>query len=418
MTQWFNADEDWGAGVPTVDGTTDNSPQIRAAQAAAEANGGGVIYLPAKQYEWRMSRQSPTESVGIHVLDKSNIGLLGDGPGLTRLKSLPDQNMHLVCFEGATVESKNCWVRDIELNGFRDDGSNDSGNVNSTHNLRVVGTVTGFGARDVASRFSPHYGIGVQLGTFKDMTLEKILIEDCGGDGIDFKNPNSANENIRIRDLTVRRFGRTPLNPLNPTVYAALDCRSEIDASGIRVSEFGDGIAGVAVRLRSGELGDASGLGGHKSMIRGLYVRGDGSTGSVAFNSEAKSGHLIDADVEGCDYVAKFAQFENMMTHVRAQECTNGVWYRGDLDHPTKPDRCKVSDLLFRSISGTCVAVDADEVMVEDFIFRSCGTGITTTAGSNKTQLFDGELSSVTTELVNNGTNTRVRSVLPLADMG
>jgi hypothetical protein len=51
----------------------------------------------------------------------------------------------------------------------------------------------------------------------KRIRLRWLEIEDCGGDGIDFKNKNDANEDIELSCITVRRHGlRTRTCPTKP----------------------------------------------------------------------------------------------------------------------------------------------------------------------------------------------------------
>lgn len=101
-----------------------------------------------------------------------------------------------------------------------------------------------------------YYGIGLQAGTFTDITLRDIEIAGCGADGIDIKNPNNNNTGIRMEDINISDIGRTQ------KFQAGIDVRSAVDLYDIIVSRAFDG-----VRFRVTDPRGNNGEGGHYSRL-------------------------------------------------------------------------------------------------------------------------------------------------------
>ena len=99
----------------------------------------------------------------------------------------------------------------------------------------------------------------MQTGTLDEVWIDGVLIEDCGSDGIDIKDWNSANRTVRITDCVVRRFGRKA-----DQAYAGIDVRGlAVSVSGCTVEEYGDlgptyGAAGIRTRFGESNAGSAS----------------------------------------------------------------------------------------------------------------------------------------------------------------
>lgn len=65
------------------------------------------------------------------------------------------------------------------------------------------------------------YGIGLQSGNFADLLLQDILVDGCGMDGFDLKNPLASNRNVLVSRCHVRNMGMA-----TPTVgKAGIDVR-------------------------------------------------------------------------------------------------------------------------------------------------------------------------------------------------
>src|SRR6267154_2078445 len=70
----------------TGNGVTDDTVAIRAALSAAEASGGGIIYLPTGTYAVDPQASDPVAWGSIFTITASNIVFIGDGAGNTHLK--------------------------------------------------------------------------------------------------------------------------------------------------------------------------------------------------------------------------------------------------------------------------------------------------------------------------------------------
>jgi hypothetical protein len=163
-----------------------------------------------------------------------------------------------------------------------------------------------------------HYGLGLQAGLIRDLTVDDFIAEDCGGDGIDIKNKLHTNSGNVLRLVRVRRFG------LNLTDQAGIDVRGPTLLSDIIVEEFGDVQSGV--RFRHGELTDANGLGGHGSIMRGFRIVGSSKTGTLGVSCVARDVSVSDGYVE---HVLRPVQAQAEMfsaVNIRAHDCVEGAY--------------------------------------------------------------------------------------------
>ena len=241
---------------------TASTSEIQDAAATANAAGGGVVQLGVGTY----TLTTVGSNVALALSGYSNIHLRGMGVVRTILTQANGADSHLVNIDGGS----NLAISHMTLDGNR---ANQTAGV---HGIRTdTGGVLGLDLRHLEVRDCFGYGIGLQGGTKKRVTVENVWIYDVGSDGLDIKNTDDDNESISIHRLLVERWG---LNGAL-TEQAALDCRGPCEVSHFWAA---DGPAdGRYFRFREGPLLDSSGYGAHRSHLTHFHLVGNGGATSV-----------------------------------------------------------------------------------------------------------------------------------------
>lgn len=265
----------WTGGGPFVPASMFAS--IQEAIDTVSAAGGGTVLLAVGVH----TVTNGGGSIGISM--KSNVTLMGVGYG-TVLKLAAAADAHVInCASGVS----NIAIRNLRIDGTR------SSQTLPVHGIRVAG-VDGLTVEDVWIHDAAHYGIGVQDGTNKDITLRNLLIWDTGGDGIDLKNKNDDNEAFVLDTISVRNWG---LNGAL-TSQAAIDLRGPCLVSNVWISSPAANDA-TGVRFRQGELLDSNGLGAHKSSLSGFWIDMGATTSGIGLNVVARDDTVTNGRIKG-----------------------------------------------------------------------------------------------------------------------
>jgi len=259
------------------DGRSDDRPAIQAAIDSLARTGGGTVLFPPGVYALSRAGKS---AVAISL--RSNIVLEGEG-SKSILKLRGGSGGHLV---NVTRET-NCAVINLVLDGNR------IGQPSIGHAFRSGG-VAGLRLENLVIKNAYHYGIGLEAGSNRNIIVRRVVIQDCGGDGIDIKNKNNDNAAVRIEDVTVRRWGLRG----NTQTQAAVDCRGRVALRNVRISDPGAEDS-VGLRMRQGELRDAHGLGAHHSIVDRFEISmGDGQK-RVGMNVVARHVSVSNGTISG-----------------------------------------------------------------------------------------------------------------------
>jgi hypothetical protein len=268
---FFDA-RDFGLG----DGTTENTAAINAAIAAANAAGGGTVFIPAGSFTVINTATSDA------IIMASNVRLMGAGIGATTLTLGNAQEAQVI----SIASDNDVEVCDLSINGNR------ANQTTQVHGIRLSETTRCIIQR-VKITDAEHYGIGAQAGTMKDVTIKDVSIINVGGDGIDFKNDDDDNSNIVIDNVLVDGWGlNTAL-----TVQAGVDIRGPAKLSRIHCRNPGDTDC-RGIRFRPGELLDANGLGGHESTLSQFLLEMSGAT-ATGLSIEARSVYASQGIIKG-----------------------------------------------------------------------------------------------------------------------
>lgn len=174
-----------------------------------------------------------------------------------------------------------------------------------------------------------HYGLGLQGGLIRDLTVDDLIVEDSGADGVDIKNKLHTNSGNVLRNIRIRRHG------LNGTNQAGVDVRGPVLLSNIIVEQMGAVQSGI--RFRQGEPTDVNGTGAHKSVLTGFQVFGASKDGTLGVSVVAKNVSVSDGYVEGVLRAVQVQQELSRISNVHGHDCTDG-FYANAAGVPTHGD--------------------------------------------------------------------------------
>lgn len=254
-------------GLSDLDSGDGNTAVVKAAIAAKFNNGGGGVYC---------------EKPGIYLFDEdgltdvciellSGVSLRGTNNGAVVFKLDDGENSHVINMTGGVDNVK---ITDLTIDGNR------AANTSSVHGIRADGSVDGLTIRDVIIKDTGGYGIGLQIGEFKNIDIESTHISGTGSDGIDIKNTLDGNINNNISDVVIENFG---LNNA-VTVQAGIDLRGEWHLNNITCILPATAVGledRMGIRFR--EAGGATGEGARRSTLNNFRVIGDADVTTSAF---------------------------------------------------------------------------------------------------------------------------------------
>jgi len=253
--------KDFGA---VGDGVTDDVDAINAAIVAANAGGGGIVRLPAGTY-------SVANSGGLaqSIISKSNVWIRGDGVGATEIVLANASNSHVISSDEDTT--------DITISDLTIDGNGDNQVSTGTHGILFRGGSDDARVVNVHIKDAHHYGIGFEgtTSSFSRSMIDRVYIENAGGDGIDFKDPESTTMGIHISNVIVDGWGA-----ISTTSQAGIDIRGIAELSNIMCINQSGGTSGpVGVRFRIAGAG-APGVNeaAHYSSLTNFHIQGTVAT--------------------------------------------------------------------------------------------------------------------------------------------
>ena len=371
------------------DGVTDDRLAIQAANDAAEANGGGVVYYPKGVY---LLNSSGSGSVCVRT-DGSGVWHVGEGRGVSILKLGNAVNSHMLGFYGTTGGG----VRGLEFDG------NMANNTVSAHAIRGA-SLTGVQFTDFYIHDVQGYGIGLQDdGTFKDIIISNGVIERVGSDAIDTKNRNDDNSGCKIDNLSIRDFAlNTSLNN-----QVGIDLRGVWTVSNVDIRSF-TGTGATAVRFREGELDDVSGYGGFYSSISNFYIESNDTTsGTKGISVDCRQVSISSGAIRTCGIGIMVNQREALIGQVQIDGCVTGMSFNPS-SLPTGAERSIATGCVVRGCSGDGVYVNVSYVQLIGILARSNNRGITIAGGAAET-IITGEVSANSaTDFSDLGTRTQI----------
>lgn len=375
------------------DGHTDDTQAIQRAIDTIAAAGGGTVRLPAGTYV--VAR--PVDTV-VAVTLRSGVLLEGIGDKSV-LKLRDGSGGHLL--NAARVE--NCGVRDLVLDGNRDL------QPSTGHGFRSGG-VNGLLLENIIVKNAYHYAIGLQGGEHRDVLIKHVLIQDCGGDGIDIKNKSSTNGLVRLEDVTIRRWG---LRKDRPT-QAAIDCRGKVHLSNIKVANPGAEDA-VGIRMRHGETSDVNGHGAHGSQLSNFAVRMGSGSAQVGVAVSARNVTLRNGAIHRGrrGLIIQDSGFRGSLLLVAA--CSEIGVLVDARNGSLAGDAASLSQCRVSGCGGNGFELEADDVQLVDcYSMNNGGLGLLIKDTAARTSILRGSYSANSRgAIIDRGPNSRVETRVP-----
>lgn len=384
---------DYGAS-PSASAST-NTASINAAIVAANAAGGGIVYIPPGTYQLA----DAGGNTAISLL--SNVTIRGAGRNASILYLANTADAHVINMSSVS----NVSIEDLTIDGNR-----------TTQTLQVHGIRSGghtnLTIHNVEIKNAAHYGIGLQAGTQVGTWLDTIYISDPGGDGIDIKNKNDDNVAAMLSNIWVKNPSQNTLL----TEQAGIDIRGPAKLTNIFIT--GIPATAIGVRFRNGELLDVNGLGAHTSSLSnfGIVCSSTSSTfgvSVVARNVQVSNGHIYGAQ-RGIQSVDENTAVSNVV----AEECTDGfVATDSGTAGLTADNACFVNCKAIRatisaSTRGFRVATSGNVARARISSCQATGfaEGIGIGAGATDTYINDCDLTGNTAPVNDSGTSTHARA--------
>lgn len=394
------------------DGITDDTNSIQAAIDWVGDNGGGTVYFPPGTYmvELKGTKASGTNSWHQCALSVNydNVHLVGAGQGATVIRSIATSFQVLDYGKEPNTTYKDTSYGLIEVikypfgNAGGDENGNNAGTPvqggsisgisfdnNCASDLVCSGGVVhlkhtyNYTVENVTIQNSPFYGLAMQNGGFRNVTLNNLRLQEINRDGIDLKDNGNMSEGIQINNIYCKKVCRGDLNPLegaddpNPndpnefSTFAAIDVQGMgLQLNNISIVDMGSDMAGCGVRIKQAGKDGKRGNSGRMASINNVYIR-TGKT--LKYGIQVKAGNVSISNAKiitsRCETGIGLMQNHCSVTNSYIEGCTVGL----DLNKRSKTghsednaDDKAVLDAEFPDGLG------ADFAMIQSNAFANC----------------------------------------------
>lgn len=366
------------------DGTTDDRAAIQDAIDDAVQAGCGKVTFGDSEATFLIDSAHPTQTGQALFCDGDNVFLEGLGPAFTTLKLGDGVNSSVIDFESMVGGG----ISGIEIDGNR-------ANNTSGHGIRGANSLTGFTIKDMYIHDTGSYGIGLQYNTgqgstYKDLLIKDVLIEDTGSDGFDVKNPDEANRNNRMVNVTVRRAG---LNT-SLTGQACIDLRGIWNIVNPICEDYNNTSARctAGIRFRTGDVSTPL-TGSQWSTLTNFYIKGTVDSTVNGITAEAYQVEIVGGQIFTCGKGILFNGPEISATAVTARECTYGFFM------DTDSNGTNLTGCTARSNSSTGFYVKSDGCSITGLQARGNAYGINLQSTSQNTVLSGVSTANTTSNL-------------------
>lgn len=404
--------QDFGA---KGDGVTDDTVAINNAINFLGLTGGGCLFFPGATYlvsNYNTSSSSWDTNVCIWVL-YSNITLLGEGVGVSKIKMANNANSHTICWgqrTGGTVTVSNCVFDGIEVDGNRSN-QNAAVDANVYHNcgLMVQTGCTNINIRNFYVHDCIWYGIGFQRDGFFNCSVRNGRISNTGVDSIDWKNDSDNSYGNMIDNVVTDNWGLlATATTSDPS--ASFDLRSGISASNL-VARVPGQSAVAGIRLQNGTPGatpvQATKVNGY--LVAGANVAGTAGVRVISRNVDVVNGYSTAWD-DGHSFTEPDCRYGNLYSYGNV---TSGFRFWNNASAGTLASTNSSYGLIARG-NGTGIITDGN---VAELNFNSCDVrgntniGYDIRTGSNLVRIMGGSCTGNGNNVSDNGTSTIMQAV-------
>ena len=373
------------------DGRSDDRASIQEAINSVARSGGGTVFFPAGTY---MVSRAGESAVALGL--KSGVTLEGEGKA-TIIRLQAGSGGHVV----NVVRETDCAIRNMVVDGNR------NAQTSTGHAIRSGG-VTRFRLENLLVMNAFHYGIGLEGETSREVTIENVVIQDCGGDGIDIKNRNSANFSVSIANVTILRWGLRS----DKETQAAIDCRGQVRLSNIRISQPGADDS-VGIRMRQGELRDSNGLGAHGSVLDGFDIRMGSGRRQIGITVVARQVAISGGSVTGGfrGLIVQAAGFSG--SSIAVSKCSDSGILVDSGTARFSGDKALLSNCSITGCGGSGIEIEADDARIVGCKISGNGRhGLLVKDTASRTRVIGGDFSGNRAgPILNRGAGARIAAL-------
>jgi hypothetical protein len=282
--------------------------------------GGGKVLVPTGTYlvDRKTSAQPNYDNDVCIDIQYDNIHLVGDGVGSTIIKKAQNTiSAHVIKIGrragGVVIIANNCSVSQLTIYGNRT-----TVGTAANSNLDVSSGCSNITISDIQSLQSTGYGLAFQRDNFVNCTVRDIKIEDCNGDGIDFKcDTNGTCYGNTIENVTVVRFGLA-VTPGVP--QGGVNIRTGVNAFNIHASEYGAENCGFRIDTSLDTTLT------NRSMVDNIKCICDGGTNSKGIQISGKSCHVSNVYCSGAEINYWIRSGASMLSNIVSIGGKDGVY--------------------------------------------------------------------------------------------
>lgn len=395
------------------DGVTDDTAAIQRAINAIGAAGGGTVLFPSGTY--LVSNRTPRarswdNRVAIWV-KYDNVHLRGDGVSATTLRLANGANAHIIKFGqrvDGTIAIRGGSVQGMWLDGNRANQRAPTDNADHWHAIDVASGAQKIRLSDLYITSAQYYGIGMQQKGIKDSVIERVVIENSGADGIDWKNDDGLGRGNVVRNIRVRNFGLASARLSLP--QAGIDLRSGVYGENLVVSNMSasDDLVGVRV------LPDGAGISPlQPTRLRAVTALGSKGARSVGVRIAASNVQATEVSARDLSDGIRVTRPHVRLSRVEVR-ANSGAGVRLTAETPSniEADSTYIDGILSQDNTYGIVYDSVDDVTVVSAELRNNKRiGHEIGRGSSSIRILGGSARGNGTEIRNRGIGTIVRNI-------
>lgn len=343
-----------------------------------------------------------------------NIALEGQGRS-TILKVADGADCHAIQIgqrATSTLIVTGCSVRHLTVDGNRANQTPPSDTVDHWHAVSVNS-----GCHNTVLQFLylhdlQYYGIGMQRDDWKNCHISDIEIENCGADGIDWKDDTDTATGNTLQRVTVKNWGlESSLVPFGGP-QAGVDLRSGVAAEDIVVIlDDGETHARVGIRTQDGLSGGTpvqpSQIGRHRCIADNAAI-----ADRVGVRAISRWGAVVNGRATGWSDGYNLTDPDKRFSNLEAISNAAGFRLWQNSGASREADTCTLTGLVARSNTNGVIFDSVDECTMLGCDIRSnTGNGLDIRTGSSNIRMLGGSLSGNGTNLIDNGTGTIIQNV-------
>jgi len=397
------------------DGVTDDTVAIQSAINAIGIAGGGEVRFESNTY--LVSNAAPGaaswDNMAALFILYNNVRLVGLGSS-TKIKLKAASNCHVIKI-GSRVTSivavTGCGVLNMEIDGNRLNQtlSLETETTNHWQGIDVSDNCNSTTLRDLYIHDCMHYAIGFQRSEFINCTVENVVLENTGGDALDWKNDTGNSYGNILRNARAKNFG---LSTFVTSPQAGFDLRSGIIASELAVQ----GMTGAAlnggsgIRLQNGTPGETP---KQPTSVDGFLVVGDGDNTRNGVRVITRYGKISNGRVTSVGDGLSMTDPDCKLRDIVLESNNVGARFWQNTGAGVEADTNVIVGLTVRGNAQAGIICDS----VDELNFIGCdvrganGIGYDIRAGCTNIRIIGGSLTGNTTNLSDAGSQTFIQGV-------